>query len=318
MNIHCEYEGIYDLSITNTETGEVRKYEFQNLITNNGLDLLNGDISDISTILNYCRLGTGSTTPTFTDTNLAAPLTDYVGGGTLTYTSQTTTSPYYVQTSRSYVYAQGAVVGNISELGVFRTNNPTSPSMFSRSLIKDSGGNPTTITVTAIEQLTVIYRLRTYFTQHQRNSGTIEVVYNSVTTNYNYTLYHTPITVYGTNSGSFHFYGLGSGYTYSAYTFTPAVSPVTYPTGNTIGIVGAYVTRGAYTTGTFNRDITLSFPPNAANHASGVAAVGFCTSAPGGGVDYFKYHIHFTPSIPKTNTDTLTIRVNVSWGRYAG
>lgn len=54
----------------------------------------------------------------------------------------------------------GAIVGNISEIGVKFRNQPTNTELDSRALIKDPEGAPTTITLTVDDQLVVNYTLR--------------------------------------------------------------------------------------------------------------------------------------------------------------
>lgn len=125
--------------------------EFDNLITNTGLDrVASGSVS----LINVCAVGTGNTTPTFSDTLLAS----YLASQAVTSTSFTNSgSPSYnVRAVYVYAFGQGAAAGNLSEIGITFTPGSTS-TLTSRALILDSFGNPTTLTVLSDEFLTVTY-----------------------------------------------------------------------------------------------------------------------------------------------------------------
>ena len=320
MHIHNELAGEYELSIANTETGIKKHYCFHNLITDTGLNTFGTSADDMHNVqLRSCQLGSGSSTPLVTDTQLASPLTSRVENDYYRWssgrviTSQLTTSPYYVEYGLSYTFSQGSVVGNISELGIFTKEDV----LFSRALIKDSNGDPVTITVTAIEQVTVKYKIRNYFTSHIAGTGTINITYNSVTTPYNYTLYRNPMQPFGDLSSAVNpVYGLHYQYKNATSDFVPATSVLTQPSGTILvnNITG--VSLSPYIQNSFYMDTTIVISPSEANSASGIKSIGWCTGSPGGGTPYYKYHVAFSPNIPKTNTDTLTLVVRVSWGRY--
>jgi len=121
------------------------------------------------------HVGTGSATPQYTDTSLSNPLaqtatTDaeleeatYEQDGSILRTSQTL----------GFKWALGAVVGNLSEIGLGESSSTTS--MVTKALIKDSGGNPTTVTVTAADELHVAYTLTMERDLSVIDSGTVNV-----------------------------------------------------------------------------------------------------------------------------------------------
>ena len=76
------------------------------------------------------------------------------------FRSINSTSPYYISHIVEYHFAIGAAAGNLSELGVGWASSGTT--LFSRALILDSGGTPTTITVLSDEYLYVTYEHRFY------------------------------------------------------------------------------------------------------------------------------------------------------------
>lgn len=113
---------------------------FDNLITNAGLDLLGSTSGDN---LTYCRLGAGNTVPSNADTSLAAQVgsSSTAGPGRAAGVS---VGGDYVFRRRSVRFDAGSVSGvNLAEVGMGAT---ISGPIFSRALLKDSGGAPTTIT----------------------------------------------------------------------------------------------------------------------------------------------------------------------------
>ena len=47
VNHHIGLEGIFNFKLTNTKTGEVREYEFKNLVLNSGIDYLIRSLADV-------------------------------------------------------------------------------------------------------------------------------------------------------------------------------------------------------------------------------------------------------------------------------
>src|SRR5690625_2085009 len=120
---------------------------FANLITDNGMELLKGYL-----FLANCYVGSGSTPPTNADTALEA-LVDTLSKTNGPNEGPSDLSPVsgdpYCSAVCTYKSGKGTAAGNLSEIAIGKASN----NLFSRALIKDSGGNPTTITVTSIEYL---------------------------------------------------------------------------------------------------------------------------------------------------------------------
>ena len=127
---------------------------FPNLILNGGLDRMGANPDYLS----WCQVGSGSTAPVAAQTALVNRI-----AGTSTQQNNVSgaqaSAPYYGWYRRTYRFAQGVAAGNLSEVGV---GWATSGSLFSRALILDGGGSPTTITVLSDEVLDVTYELRRY------------------------------------------------------------------------------------------------------------------------------------------------------------
>lgn len=159
---HMQVQGWFRMRVLRPD-GTVRLCTpwFKNLITNNGLDVYwYGTFLPfgIKAMCLGCYVGTGSATPTFSDSSLQAYL---ASGGLYQETvgnAQVIGPPAYEYSRRRYRFATGVAAGNLSEVAVGEA--PTN--LFCRTLIKDAFGNPTTITVLSDEVLDVDYELRSY------------------------------------------------------------------------------------------------------------------------------------------------------------
>ena len=119
----------------------------KNLICRGGLAIL----QDFG---GFLHVGTGGTTPVFADTSLENFLAASTSAGWSANTSVLNGSDYEKESQAIYSFAIGSVVGNIAELGVAQSSNETADT---RALFKDGVGDPTTITLTAVDQLVITY-----------------------------------------------------------------------------------------------------------------------------------------------------------------
>lgn len=114
----------------------------------------------------YCYVGTGSTAPLPTDTKMAAllgapvSLHSIAGSAAIEAGGSDADGYTYVSGSSVFRWDIGTIVGNISEFGISDSSNTTTYTLYVRSLIKDTNGDPTTITVTADDQLEIWWRLK--------------------------------------------------------------------------------------------------------------------------------------------------------------
>ena len=187
------FEGFYLLEVIQQDgtlkQGKGLNVPFKNLLLNKFFLTIspNGNGSDLSPSLEYCQVGTSSTPPTVSDTALGSRLAISPKSGvtySYSYASSAGTG-YWRQVACTFTFSVGAVVGNISEVGVANWENSA---LLSRSLIKDSEGNPTTITLTATDQLKVKYSIRR--TQPTTTtSGTLALVRDGVTENHPWVWY---------------------------------------------------------------------------------------------------------------------------------
>lgn len=145
--------GSYEYSVVNKKTGktELEVGEQDNLI----LDTV-FDTNGFAGALSLC-LGSGVVTaPAVTDTSLGNQIAE--GNANFTYDSHTydpITKNIVVRFKTTVVYSN--LNAEISELGIRERNG--SKILFTRALIKDPQGNPTTITITADQELHLTYYL---------------------------------------------------------------------------------------------------------------------------------------------------------------
>lgn len=162
MSIRLGVRGEFKVRIL-SKLGEVRhELPWQdNLITNSGLDFLCFNNAPQRLFSETLDIGQGNVEPTNSDTSLSvflknirfatktkALVLDEVGN-TLTSTVDS-----------KFVFNTGIANKNISELGV---KSDGSGVIFTRALIKDSLGNPTTITPLEGEILEVVYRVHAVY-----------------------------------------------------------------------------------------------------------------------------------------------------------
>ena len=297
--------GRYMLKAVNAGTGESRDLTdwFDNLITDIGMNRLGTGAA-----IAYCHVGSGSVAPSFTDTALAS-FVAATGTINASINGASATAPYYGWTRITFRFAQGAAAGNLSEVGVGWTL--ASGSLFSRSLIKDSGGIPTTVTVLADEFLDVIYEFRVY-----APAADVSSTFDVSGTSYGYTIraaYVTSGNVYWNANNAIN---AGSGVRPCNLSY---VLPQAYGAGGALGALTAGpsgVTNGtfsgsavdAYSSGSYTRTGRIIAALNDCNAASGITAIMVNT-------DIGCYQIAFTAPIPKDSTKVFTLNLSVSWAR---
>lgn len=179
-SIHGEFAGRYHLQVIRADGTLRQEIEFNNLITNQGLDwvyqpptfaVYGGTGKNLS---GFCCVGTGTTPPANTDTKLGTFGTfASVYGNTSIIYSYIAGSPSIWQYVTTTTFPAGTATGTWSEIGVGPvgppgalsvTTEPSGPYLFSHALIVDGGGSPTTISVLSTEQLVVTYTLQLYIT----------------------------------------------------------------------------------------------------------------------------------------------------------
>lgn len=278
---------------------------FDNLITNLGLNTIGNGSSGY--IFAYGAVGTGNTAPANSDTQLQAQAA-YTSNEVAITHGAASSSPYYRYVRVTYRFNPGEATGNFSEVGVGNLNGSI-VATFSRSLIRDSGGNPTTVTVAADESLDVIYEFRIYYKE-------TDTVANITVNGTSYTLRVRPYRITSAlNSAGYmrSVNALNSPFTEYigiAYTGTQP-DMVSDPSGTYLGGSATPTTWAAYTAGNYYRDSTGTYGISSAE-AKGSIGVIVPTS-----YTAQQYSIGFTPAITKAEEQRLQVTVRTSWTRYA-
>lgn len=291
INLHEECEGHYKIEAVKSDgSRRILADWFPNLILDAGLDRMGANFD----YLNWCQVGSGNTPPSASQTSL----TSRVSGTNTVQTNTASNSgsvPYFARRTITFRFAQGAASGVLAEVGV---GWATSGSLYSRALILDALGVPTTITVLPDESLDVTYELRMYAWTAE-TSGTIAL--RGVT--------HSTIQK-SSFAANWSLNQLSAGIIPSALAYTGGVSAGIdgSPTGTNIG--SAAITATAYTPGSLSRTLEVNAGLNQWNSALGIGAVRI-------GAGWGLWQIGFTPNIMKTASDVLTLQVRHSWGRKA-
>ncbi len=277
----------------------------QNLITNNGMEQLK--TSAVSS-RDYCHVGTGSAVPAFTDTTLQTwrAATSTLNGPDAT--GIVVTPAYYYYARRVYRFAAGAASGNLSEVGL-ASGGSSSSALFARALIRDSGGNPTTITVLPDEVLDVTYEVRAY-------ADTSDVAGSVVIGGVTYTTTCRRAMLSGGNQYTNRFlFGQWFQSDFSdetgTYVYAGTVGPVTgQPSGerqqNSYNASG---TLSPGPVGSYYMDTTAAWELSQGNVAGGVRSY-----MPGS--QFGAFQVQFDPALPKDATKRLTLTFRWSWERY--
>lgn len=298
------------ITLTSTVSGEYRLVVkrggeevqdsgwFKNLILDAGLDRIGSQ----QTCATFAQVGTGTTAPANAQTALTAFLASSFTTGSTTNTNEG--SPNYRATlTIPFVFNQGAVVGNITEVGVGWESS--SGGLFSRALIVDGGGTPTTLTLTAVDQLTVYYRLRV---APPLADGTGSVTLASIV--YNYTMRLAFASQFADRVNLLNtIQTLAYPYNVAAYDSTSTLGAVTDgPSGVSSN---GLLTANAYVNGNFYRDYVATFSITQGNHAGGTKGMLFSWGALG----CLNFQCVFSAAIPKDNTKVLTFNIRHGWAR---
>lgn len=295
-NIQAEVAGFFKIEAVNEETGERRLLAdwFPNLILNQGLNNLgNGNNS-----IRYCQVGAGSTPPTVNDSQLQSFIAS-TGNIISAPSSYVAGPPYYTTTVFTYRFAAGTATGNLSEVGVGWSSSPTG-SLFSRSLIKNTNGDPITIVVLSGEALDVSYEFRLY---PPSTDSTFSV--NIGGTNYDCIV--RPSYISATSAWDANVFSDYGGRFRDAIAYDGIIGGVTgAPSG--AGDGPYQVSTGIYSNNSYQFDGQCIFGLNAANFQTGIRSIYIRTFGSA-------FQCQFTPAIPKLNTQVLTLNFRVSWAR---
>lgn len=276
---------------------------FDNLVLDAGLNrwFTNNIIAGVS-------IGTGTSAPVASQTALDS-FSAYTSTAQVTNSATAQGSaPYYITHQYAYRFAIGALNGNFTEVGIGWASN----TLFSRALIVDNVGVPTSISITPAEQLDVYYSLRLYVPAADISVGkTIGGVATTVTGRAaNCTQVNTAIGTW--NNG---FNGvIASANLTGAFTSATdgAIGAITAsPSGANYSGTITVAPVGAYSNNSLTRTYRTTFDLNAANFGAGIGAV----VAQWQGISaLFQYG--FSPKVAKTAAFTFYFDHSISVARH--
>lgn len=295
----------------------------KNLILNQGLDFFGG--GNGGDMMGYCVIGSGNSQPVYTQNKLDTAITGVSGANFSTkydYDAARDGNLYKTNRVKKYSFS-GLNNVNVSELGLASTySNATTYFLCTRALIKDSLGNPTTITVLSGEILEIYYKLWIVYDVTDK-TGTLNLLDGvGGSTAYNYIARLAGVG--GTNIGGSAQYGnntvgltLSEGAGNNSHSVgNGGIGAITgAPTGTeSVYISSSSVSTATYISGSYKRQITWSLSISQANFA--IRSAIFYTKM---GFWQIRFGSVANDSpITKTNTQTLSIPVEFSWGRYEG
>ncbi|WP_444921167.1 hypothetical protein ACJJID_01450 [Microbulbifer sp. CnH-101-G] len=273
--------------------------QFENLITDLGLNRL-GEASP-STAAGNCYVGSGSATPQVTDSDMNRFVAKHNTLLSDTQSAQSSVDPWYLAMRKTYRFNPLGSANNLSEVGV-GWSNPANGALFSRALIRDADGNPSSITVLADEYLDVTYELRLYPDLRDFN-GVVTIGGEA----YNYLARASRVNNAG--NGNWYFASRGN-YGGSAAAYSGDIGDIAGNPSGTSG--GAGLAIGSYSNGSYEAWIQLPWGLDNANFG-GVRSIVAC-------LGWGRWQVQFSrvsdgAAIPKDDTKILTLTLGHSWAR---
>lgn len=296
--VKTEVAGWYKVTVRKQDGSVARETDwFPNIITDIGLNRMG-----TGGWMSHCSVGTGSGAPVAGDSALGtfvASSSNIIQNVAAAQSSE----PYYGSRTQTWRFGAGDAEGNLSEVGVGWAAG--GGSLYSRALILDGGGSPTTITVLSDEFLDVTYQLRIYpptsdtviSVDDDGPAGTsheITIRAAAVTTDKWHPTVNSAVRL-GTGSIAFtlvHSGGIG------AITTSPAGSSA----------FRTSIDEVAYSNDSLQRDVVVTWGLSAGNFGGGIAALSFES-------DIGRFQFGLDPVIPKTSAQILNIGFRVSWAR---
>lgn len=301
---HQKLAGIVkEIKILHSDGTETVVKPFKNLIHNSGLDRI--ATSDVSDSTKYCSASSDSLAPVATDNSILNKVGSTAVASAVTSFNSGGVPSWFFSLEKTYTFPLGGVVGNISKL--YFHSSSSGGVIFSSALIKDEFGNPTTITVTAEDQLIVTWCVEKHF-DTAPVTGTIDIEIEGVITPIAYEIKFANL---GNSSAAYFYASAKCGPYPNAYAYeTDSLGAETSrPSGSLDTLT---FTQLSYVNGNYYMDFTLSAGLSVANFPTGIGAIAYNGSSSTSGTSY---QISFNPKLPKTSDKTLSLPFRVSWGR---
>lgn len=286
---------------------------FPNVITNLGLDALGNNHN----LFNHCAVGGGNSTPLNTNTkldNFLAVGLEISSESKYDYDPVRDTEFYKCSKTVGYRFT-GLDNKNISEVGLVTDYRPEFHSAVTRTLIKNSAGEPTVITVLSGEILELQYRLWQVFDLKDKDQ-VVTAMIDGVEVPVNVKIRLAGVGGTYLDSGWRYADIVGQGVMYSSF-FRVGTGEIGGITGQPSGLT--YLSPGAtsweaYQPSTYKRKFYVNASITDAVHP--IRSFLFFTG-------FGAYQGRFGTvdgdlPIDKTNQDILQLGFEMSWGRYEG
>lgn len=283
----------------------------ENMVLNGGLVAMLGSVANNVNIRPVCGTGNSAVIPT--NTTLASFLAGSLSSAISVSTMQNTgTAPYYVKHTFTWRFPIGAVVGNVAEVGAAMTSGaPTaSTALFSRALVVDANGDPSTVTVLSDEYLELTYELFIYAPADL--SGSFNQMVDGVSTPFSYTIRPSLMATSATGwrnaipAGPFPINPVASSSASSTVVSSGSIQNVVDDISGTASRVTSGVWTAAANTTSFYRDSRYSMGLDDANisiSAFRFGGMGVC------------FQMSISPPLVKVSTKTYYIDIRYSVSR---
>lgn len=287
----------------------------KNLVLNQGLNFLGGGKGD--SIFARCVIGSGNSTPAATQTALDSFIASATGSKNASKYGYADDGTNTYKTSVTYKYSFGNLDNvNVTEAGL-ASQGSTASNIYlcTRVLIKDSSGQPTSVTILAGEILEIYYKV-------WRVVSTLDASHtvNLNNTNGDTVPYNVVVRLASVGRAAWEKVGepiadFDKYVAWSEEDLQPLTTAGPSTSGNRSNTV---MSLRSYADGSLKRVLDLKFKIEDANipiRTVNIAAYERFT--------FFLSQIRFgsvadDSPITKTNQDTLTIPLEFSWGRYEG
>lgn len=295
--IPARFSGLYRITIWRHGRLRLRTPWFDNIVTDGGLNQIG-----LGSFLTHCYVGSGSAEPLPTNSALESQ----IGSATTTIISQaagvSNEAPWYGLRDITFRFAANTVVGNLSEVGVGWAS-----ALFSRALIVDGNGDPTTVTVLADETVDVSYRIKNYSPEDDYE---FQAVIGGVT-------HDCTMRACNAASGS-----TTSGWGITGSAIALASGTGIYPIVAYNGALGTIIqspsgttdsnstnSSAAYVNNSLEKEFSALWTSSYGNLSGGITAFRLATNGIG------CYQISVSPAIAKTSSEALGVNFKVAWGR---
>ena len=290
----------------------------KNLILNQGLDFFGG--GNDTNMMAYCVIGSGNSQPVYTQTKLDVAIKG-VSGSTFStkYDYDAARDGNLYKTNKVCKYSfTGLNNVNVSEIGLASIyNDTTTYFLCTRALIKDSQGNPTTITVLSGEILDIYYKLWVVYDTTDK-TGQINLLDGVGGGNaYNYKISLASVgraSEFAQNIG----FAMETRLMYWELRTSEPVAITSAPYTSDYPNSSYLPAASSYTKSSYKRTYTYTVPVGLHNQGNRTLFL-----ASGLTYYYIMWQIRFgsvanDSPITKTNTQTLSLPIEFSWGRYEG